>query len=169
MPSPGVPGSVGTPAYSNFGQRVIAYLVRALVFIPAYIVVFILSAISDALGLIAILAFVVFAIAAACRMFIQRGHLGYDIGDRVAGQTLIRESTGAPMGSGVNTFVRQLAHFVDSIICYIGWLFPLWDAKRQTIADKIMGTVVVQGRPQPHDAKDLLVNAFMFWTPVIKS
>ena len=27
------------------------------------------------------------------------------------------------------------------LICYIGYLFPLWDAKRQTLADKIMTTV----------------------------
>jgi RDD family len=37
--------------------------------------------------------------------------------------------------------VRQIAHFVDQIICNIGYLFPLWDAKRQTLADKIMTTV----------------------------
>jgi RDD family len=43
-------------------------------------------------------------------------------------------------------FVRDLAHIIDSIICYIGWLFPLWDARRQTIADKIMSTVVVAER-----------------------
>ena len=30
---------------------------------------------------------------------------------------------------------------VDAIICYIGYLFPLWDPKRQTLADKIMTTV----------------------------
>jgi len=24
-----------------------------------------------------------------------------------------------------------------------GWLFPIWDAKRQTFADKIISTVVV--------------------------
>jgi hypothetical protein len=39
--------------------------------------------------------------------------------------------------------VRQLAHIIDGAICYIGYLFPLWDAKRQTIADKIMGTICV--------------------------
>ncbi len=38
---------------------------------------------------------------------------------------------------------RQLAHVIDAAICYIGYLFPLWDAKRQTIADKIMTTVCV--------------------------
>ena len=155
--------------YANFGNRVVGYLVRVAIFIPLYIVVFILGAINDVLGVLALLAFVVFAIGASCRMFIQRGHLGYDAGDRVSGQALIKEATGAPMGSGVNVFVRQLAHIVDSLICYIGWLFPLWDAKRQTIGDKIMGTVVIKGRPQQHEAAALITNAFMIWTPVIKS
>jgi hypothetical protein len=40
-------------------------------------------------------------------------------------------------------FVRDLCHIVDSLICYIGYLFPLWDAQRQTLADKIMSTVVI--------------------------
>jgi hypothetical protein len=40
--------------------------------------------------------------------------------------------------------VRDLAHFVDNILCYIGWLWPLWDDKSQTLSDKIMGTVVIQ-------------------------
>jgi hypothetical protein len=39
--------------------------------------------------------------------------------------------------------VRQIAHYVDQLICYIGYLFPLWDDKRQTIADKLMSTVCV--------------------------
>jgi uncharacterized RDD family membrane protein YckC len=40
-------------------------------------------------------------------------------------------------------FVRDIAHIVDSVICFVGYLFPLWDSKRQTLADKIVGTVVV--------------------------
>jgi uncharacterized RDD family membrane protein YckC len=28
--------------------------------------------------------------------------------------------------------------------CYVGYLWPLWDDKRQTFADKILGTVVVE-------------------------
>jgi hypothetical protein len=34
-----------------------------------------------------------------------------------------------------------VAHLLDSIVCNLGYLFPLWDAKRQTIADKVMSTV----------------------------
>jgi uncharacterized RDD family membrane protein YckC len=169
MPPYATPGALGTPSYSSWGNRVVAYLVRGLILLPFYIPVLILAAINDALGLIAILAFLVFAVAFSVRGFIQRGHLGYDFGDRVSGQHLIKEATGAPVGSGMTVFLRMFVHFVDSIICYIGWLFPLWDAKRQTICDKIMGTVFVTGRPQTHDAKALITNAFMFWTPVIKS
>ncbi|WP_197695985.1 RDD family protein, partial [Mycobacterium sp. E1715] len=50
------------------------------------------------------------------------------------------EVTGQPIGFGMSV-VRSLAHFVDAIICFIGFLFPLWDSKRQTLADKIMTTV----------------------------
>ena len=55
---------------------------------------------------------------------------------------LVSEETGQPIGM-LMAFVRDICHIVDSIICYIGYLFPLWDAKRQTIADKIVKTVVI--------------------------
>jgi uncharacterized RDD family membrane protein YckC len=50
------------------------------------------------------------------------------------------------MGAGL-CFVRQLAHYIDSLVCYLGWLWPLWDDRKQTLADKIMGTVVVVQSP----------------------
>jgi RDD family len=74
------------------------------------------------------------------------GTTGYTIGRGVAGAKLVKESTGEPPGM-LLAFVRDLAHIVDSIICYVGWLFPLWDTKRQTLADKIMSTVVL-AQPQ---------------------
>ena len=36
-----------------------------------------------------------------------------------------------------------MSRILDSLACYIGWLFPIWDAKRQTLADKIISTVVI--------------------------
>jgi RDD family protein len=53
---------------------------------------------------------------------------------------VVSEKTRQPIGFG-KSIVRQLAHIIDSAICYVGYLFPLWDAKRQTIADKIMSTI----------------------------
>lgn len=59
------------------------------------------------------------------------------------GIRLLREADGRPLGFGM-AFVRRLAHFLDSIACYIGWLWPLWDAKKQTFADKVCSSVVVK-------------------------
>jgi hypothetical protein len=39
--------------------------------------------------------------------------------------------------------VRHVCHFVDGLFCGLGYLWPLWDDRRQTFADKIMSTVVI--------------------------
>jgi len=70
----------------------------------------------------------------------RQGTTGSSIGKSIMKFKVVSEKTGQPIGFGLS-IVRQLAHFVDAIICYIGFLFPLWDAKRQTLADKIMSTV----------------------------
>jgi uncharacterized RDD family membrane protein YckC len=70
------------------------------------------------------------------------GTTGVTLGRRVAKTKLVRRSTGLPIGPGL-AFLRHLAHLVDSLICLIGWLFPLWDVKRQTLADKIVDTIVI--------------------------
>ncbi|EHB56530.1 RDD domain containing protein [Mycolicibacterium rhodesiae JS60] len=72
----------------------------------------------------------------------RQGKTGSSIGKSVMKFKVISEKTGQPIGFGMS-FVRQLAHYVDAFICYIGFLFPLWDAKRQTLADKIMSTICV--------------------------
>jgi len=83
----------------------------------------------------------------------RQGTTGQSIGKSVMKFKVISEKTGQPIGFGLSV-VRQIAHVVDSIVCYIGWLFPLWDAKRQTLADKIMSTICVPAEqasfnPQP--------------------
>ena len=70
----------------------------------------------------------------------RQGTTGSSIGKSIMKFKVVSEKTGQPIGFGLS-IVRQLAHIVDAIICYIGYLFPLWDAKRQTLADKIMTTV----------------------------
>lgn len=72
----------------------------------------------------------------------RQGRTGQSIGKKAMGLVLIDERTGQPMGAGM-AFVRDLAHFLDGIL-YIGYLWPLWDDKRQTFADKVLGTVVIE-------------------------
>jgi len=70
----------------------------------------------------------------------RQGTTGSSIGKSILKFQVVSEKTGQPIGFGPS-IVRQLAHIIDGAICYIGYLFPLWDPKRQTIADKIMTTI----------------------------
>jgi uncharacterized RDD family membrane protein YckC len=77
----------------------------------------------------------------------RQGTTGSSIGKSVLKFQVVSEKTWQPIGFGLS-IVRQVVHFVDGI-CYIGYLWPLWDPKRQTFADKIMSTVCVPLNPQP--------------------
>jgi uncharacterized RDD family membrane protein YckC len=70
----------------------------------------------------------------------KQGTTGSSIGKGVMKFKVVGEETGQPIGFAMSV-VRQLAHAIDAVICYIGFLFPLWDPKRQTIADKLLKTV----------------------------
>ena len=70
------------------------------------------------------------------------GGSGQSTGKRVLHIRLIGAATGEPIGE-VRAFVRDLCHLVDMVLAYVGFFFPLWDARRQTLADKIVRTVVV--------------------------
>jgi uncharacterized RDD family membrane protein YckC len=74
------------------------------------------------------------------------GTTGQSVGRQVTGTRLVALATGRPMGM-LMVMARQIAHLVDNLPCIcapIGFLWPLWDDKRQTFADKIVGTVVVR-------------------------
>jgi uncharacterized RDD family membrane protein YckC len=71
----------------------------------------------------------------------QGGVTGQSYGKRMMGTRLLRESDGTFIGGGAG-IGRVFVHILDGIPCYLGYLWPLWDSKRQTFADKIMGTIV---------------------------
>ena len=72
----------------------------------------------------------------------RQGTTGSSIGKSIIKFKIVSKKTWQPIGFGLS-IVRQLAHIADTLICYIGYLLPLWDPKRQTLADKIMTTVCV--------------------------
>ncbi|GAA2744736.1 MULTISPECIES: RDD family protein [Kitasatospora] len=73
----------------------------------------------------------------------QEGTTGQTPGKKMVNIRVVREADGQPIGFGM-AFVRKLCHILDEALCCIGFLWPLWDAKKQTFADKIIGTVVVK-------------------------
>jgi len=94
-----------------------------------------------ALGWVLMLAFGLAAVAFGIwNLGYRQGTTGSSIGKSVMKFKVVGEATGQPIGFWLS-IVRQIAHALDSVLCNIGYLWPLWDSKRQTFADKIMSTV----------------------------
>lgn len=141
----------GQPGFSPRGEKLAEWPERAIAFLidflPLGIVVGILSSISFTLGMILWVVWIGWFLYIAS----LNGSTGQSIGKKITGLKVVSEETGEVIGAGAG-ILRGIFHFVDSLICYIGWLFPLWDAKKQTIGDKIAKTLVLTDQPkQPVD------------------
>jgi uncharacterized RDD family membrane protein YckC len=77
---------------------------------------------------------------------IRQGKTGATIGKSVLAIRLVNSDM-QPIGGGW-CFLRQILHIVDSAPCYIGYLWPIWDSRKQTFADKILSTYVIQATAQ---------------------
>lgn len=73
----------------------------------------------------------------------REGKTGQTPGKKIVGIRLLREQDGAALGFG-RAFGRRLLHVLDAIPCSLGYLWPLWDEKNQTWADKMVSTVVIK-------------------------
>lgn len=158
-PQPGYPQpgyGVPTGGYASWLQRVGAYLVDGLISFVAYLPAVVGNVLNtnasnngdtSGVGLLLTLVGVIASIGVfVWNVCLRQGRTGCTIGKSALGIKLISESTGQPIGGGMS-FVRQIAHILDAIPCYLGYLWPLWDGKRQTFADKILKTIVVN-QPQ---------------------
>jgi uncharacterized RDD family membrane protein YckC len=135
-PPPGY-GNAPSYTYANWGQRVGAALIDQ---VPAWVVYAVGFATHT--GVIILLGGLIALGITIYNRWILAGRTGQSWGKKVLNIKLISESTGQPIGGGM-AFARDIVHILDAIPCYIGYLWPLWDAKRQTFADKILSTVVV--------------------------
>lgn len=73
--------------------------------------------------------------------WITAGRTGQSLGKRLTRIALVSEITSQPIGA-FQAFLRDLVHILDGL-AYVGFLWPLWDDKRQTFADKLVRTMVV--------------------------
>ncbi len=157
------PGGYGQPNPYGFGYgpaagqgekaswiaRVGAYLVDYLVTgIPGTIGAFLIQPNADgssngAASTIGGLLYLVTIGLAIWNRWIRQGRTGQSIGKQVVGLRLIGAGTGQPIGA-LKAFLRDLCHIIDSLVCYLGFLWPLWDGNRQTFSDKIMDTYVIK-------------------------
>ena len=75
----------------------------------------------------------------------EGGPTGQTIGKRALGIRVVDAATGQPpigYGRGIG---RYFARIISAIPCGLGYLWMLWDGRKQTWHDKIVGTLVVKG------------------------
>jgi uncharacterized RDD family membrane protein YckC len=131
------PYPTGMPQLASWGDRALGGLIDF--FGPSILVNVISFGVNRAFGsLLSLL-----AIAWTLYNAYLGGSTGQSYGKKIAGIKLLREQDGQLLGGGAG-IGRAFVHILDAIPCYLGFLWPLWDDKKQTFADKIMKTVVVK-------------------------
>lgn len=72
---------------------------------------------------------------------LRQGRTGASVGKGLFAIRVLDVTTLEPVGFW-RSVIRQLAHVVDVVPLGLGLLWPLWDRRRQTFADKLSSTVV---------------------------
>jgi uncharacterized RDD family membrane protein YckC len=142
------PGFFMGRALANWPQRVGAYLIDGLIAgIPLFLAGFLYNPApgetpSGTSTLVVFLLYAVFLAVYIYNRCILMGRTGQSWGKQVLNIRLLRMQDGQPVGGGI-AFVRDLCHILDGLPCIllpIGFLWPIWDSRRQTFADKIVNT-----------------------------
>lgn len=127
-----------TVRYANWPRRAAALLIDYGILIPLPIIAAFVSSRTAVFWLI-----VADVVVLVGNRWLLAGYNGRTFGRTIMWIKLATEKGGKPVGV-VSAFYRDVCHVLDSISLGIGWLRPLWNKKNQTIADSIVGSVVLR-------------------------
>ena len=152
-PAPVVNGPAPGVRYASSGARLLAWLVDGFIlgivlfafwFATGWVVVVLSSSGADAVaalsGLVVIVATVVLGLG-YMPWFWARG--GQTPGMKVLHVRVVRAVDGGPL-SGGQAFVRLIGYYISGAVFYLGFIWILFDARRQGWHDKIADTVVIE-------------------------
>lgn len=146
--------------YASWWSRVGAYLLDGLVVMAVLIVPFGVGAaiafagaktdpVTDELTDVNPLGFVIIVLGylavfafAIWNQAIRQGRTGQSLGKQWVGIQVVRADSGQFLGAGTG-FLRLI---MNSILgsCFLNYLWPLWDERKQTWHDKVVGSVVIR-------------------------
>lgn len=72
----------------------------------------------------------------------RQGRTGQTIGKKALNIRVVRLDNGQFMGTGT-AFLRWIMAYLLGNLCFLDYLWPLWDDRKQTWHDKVVGTVVI--------------------------
>jgi len=126
---------------ASFFRRLGALLIDGILLTIAFLVLWGIGyAISEALGTV----FVIVSIVGYFAYFIvlEGGPTGQTIGKRALGIRVVDQNAGGQIGYGRGA-IRLVARYLSYLVCYLGYLWMLWDKEKQTWHDKLSTSVVV--------------------------
>jgi uncharacterized RDD family membrane protein YckC len=65
-------------------------------------------------------------------------------GMKITGNRLVDVNTGGPIGTGRGFGRALVAQFISPFLCALGFLWAIWDPRKQTWHDKIANSVVIK-------------------------
>jgi uncharacterized RDD family membrane protein YckC len=160
----------GTAPYATWGIRLGGYLIDTVIFVVVLVVLLLVFRHSNTLEVhlmarrgttrrrhISALPFLVTAVLYVVYGTVLCGSArGQTVGMRAVGVRAVRDGSFEVLGYGralARAVVEGLLRLIEFLFIFLGvfWLldmlFPLWDAKRQTLHDKVAGSVVLRLRP----------------------
>src|SRR6266542_6468852 len=137
-PPVGATGPSGPRA--SFWQRLGAVLIDGIILAIAFGILFgVLKWAGYFLGLAVTIGYVI---------YFEGGPSGQTLGKKALNIRVVDYATGGPLGYG-KAFLRYIGRIVSQVVCYLGYLWMIWDKEKQTWHDKIAGTVVVPTSAYP--------------------
>jgi uncharacterized RDD family membrane protein YckC len=89
------------------------------------------------LGLVAL-------VAAVLYYPLMVGGTGQTIGNKATGIRIVDATSGQPIGNGRALGRYLFAAFISGNLCALGYLWAIWDGRKQTWHDKVVSSVVVK-------------------------
>jgi Mce-associated membrane protein len=76
---------------------------------------------------------------------------GWSLGRAAFGISVIGRDGEAP--GPWRLLLRDVAHLLDTLSLFVGWLWPLWDSRRRTFSDMLLGTEVRRLEERPGNVR----------------
>ena len=83
-------------------------------------------------------------IALAIYLCRRLGRTGQTPGRKVMGIKVVDKNTGQPIGTGRALGRYLFAGFISGQVCYLGYLWALWEGQKRTWHDMVVGSIVVR-------------------------
>lgn len=139
-------GSAPGANYGGFWIRVVAYIIDAIILgVVAAIISTILGVkASNPTGGAYALANVINLVISAAYFAGLWTYMGATLGQRVFKLRVVDANTGQQLTIG-KALLRWVGLLVSFLVCFVGVIWVAFDARKQGWADKIAGTLVLQG------------------------